>query len=1140
MKKADINKLYFNEKVLKLELLDIEVESFFLRNRASKELITIPFMNSPIKGAYKLDIQDALFNEIGFMRFDLVCEDQKGILYRPKIEIGNSNYSSMNIGKSYFIIENGEWVNFYITKDHELSFVKGDFNKVLEGSFKTENINIEAETVSYKNGIIQLSFSTEQEIDSFQFYLKNKKNKEALKTLNTEKVEEKTQYFVAIDGELINDQNNYLCISYTVGNLMINAFICREIKKLQENTQLVGPTLMFSNYKDNRITFTKEIKNYLENAEKDKTEFIKTDYSFADNTIMLSAKHFTFEEENIFFIENSTKKTYTKMSDVTLLNEKIMQKINGIPMDKLELNDELRLLMLRTGNEVENKTYTLYRFESIKNKSQLSKSDQREEKIYFPGIQEKFLSPYWSANNELIFQPLDELGYKEVILDKVEKNMSINDIDFSENQLHFKIENSNATCSKMLTFYMSNRSTKERYYLPYFMQENKTFVVDFTEFASSNASLERFSRWDMYVAAEYTDTIEIGKVGCYTSQLEKKTLRYYENFKLEESSSICVVPYLTGKNEVSVVCNTEAKVKKEQIRYDIWVEKNSMRNKRIIIEACFQLQNDEQYELNGAFLKLRNKAMDLEYPVSLNKINKTNDKTTFEIEINTNEFRFIPFYWDIFITILIGKKDFTIRLKNPIEEVKNNITNKILKNEIYFDDHYMLYPYITMDNSYSLCFRKREQHETRKYKIMENMAYHYYSLFKKHYDRKEIWLGFEKESNSAQDNGYEFFNYCYKNNKHKNFYYILKKDSNDTDVVSNQRNKVINYMSFKYMVYMYASKLLISSESKGHSYNIRIQKGKLKERLENKKVVFLQHGVTALKKVDYVFKKTKTNAVNLFIVTSDYEKEIINQYFGYENDEISVTGFARWDLLEDKSKNKNSKRKIFMMPTWRSWMDGIPKEDFLKTNYYKNYKALLESETLKKMLTLNNVELHFLLHPKFLEFSKEFVSNDEKIFIHTFGEIQVNEYLMESSLLITDYSSVSWDMYYQKKPIIFYQFDVDQYNKYQGSYMDFEKDLFGDVAYNENQLLDYINFYLINDFKEKEHFAQKRSTYFAYNDKNNSERIYNAIMESKNLGVESKRDVSTLFKAKNKINVIVKKLRNLKPVFSSKEEKTIF
>lgn len=59
----------------------------------------------------------------------------------------------------------------------------------------------------------------------------------------------------------------------------------------------------------------------------------------------------------------------------------------------------------------------------------------------------------------------------------------------------------------------------------------------------------------------------------------------------------------------------------------------------------------------------------------------------------------------------------------------------------------------------------------------------------------------------------------------------------------------------------------------------------------------------------------------------------------------------------------------------------------------------------------------------------------------------------------TDYSSVSWDVYYLGKPILFYQFDLDKYNETNGSYIDMEKDLFGERCLTREELLPKIHEY---------------------------------------------------------------------------------
>ena len=103
---------------------------------------------------------------------------------------------------------------------------------------------------------------------------------------------------------------------------------------------------------------------------------------------------------------------------------------------------------------------------------------------------------------------------------------------------------------------------------------------------------------------------------------------------------------------------------------------------------------------------------------------------------------------------------------------------------------------------------------------------------------------------------------------------------------------------------------------------------------------------------------------------------------------------------------------------------------------------------------------------------------------------------MSCHMLITDYSSVSWEVYYQGKPVVFYPFDLETYEKAHGSYVDYRKDVFGDLAWTEEELLDTIESYVKNNFQEKTEYAKRRDTLLPYRDHNNSKRIYEAIVRA--------------------------------------------
>src|SRR5699024_9722484 len=217
-------------------------------------------------------------------------------------------------------------------------------------------------------------------------------------------------------------------------------------------------------------------------------------------------------------------------------------------------------------------------------------------------------------------------------------------------------------------------------------------------------------------------------------------------------------------------------------------------------------------------------------------------------------------------------------------------------------------------------------------------------------------------------------------------------------------------------------------------------------------------GVIGFKNMGSLFKKTGNGDPDLYIASSELEKKIIMENLKYDDEEVVITGLSRWDVLEDKSKSKE-KKEILLMPTWRPWLDDVPEEEFINSDYYHYYINLLNSKRLKKLLENGNLIMNFYIHPKLMGYINNFHTKSEHIKIYQFGEEKINKLIMGCSLLITDYSSVAWDQFYQGKPTIFYQFDYKDYEMQQESYIDMTKDLFGDRVIEENDLIDKMKDY---------------------------------------------------------------------------------
>src|SRR5690625_3019995 len=109
------------------------------------------------------------------------------------------------------------------------------------------------------------------------------------------------------------------------------------------------------------------------------------------------------------------------------------------------------------------------------------------------------------------------------------------------------------------------------------------------------------------------------------------------------------------------------------------------------------------------------------------------------------------------------------------------------------------------------------------------------------------------------------------------------------------------------------------------------------------------------------------------------------------------------------------------------------------------------------------------------------------------GEIDVQVLLKESSMMITDYSSVAFDFSFLEKPIIYYQFDRRRFIGRKGSHLDLDNDLPGDIVYELDEIIQITEQYAKSNFEMKRENKRRASRFLKYKDQNFSERIFKAI-----------------------------------------------
>lgn len=375
-------------------------------------------------------------------------------------------------------------------------------------------------------------------------------------------------------------------------------------------------------------------------------------------------------------------------------------------------------------------------------------------------------------------------------------------------------------------------------------------------------------------------------------------------------------------------------------------------------------------------------------------------------------------------------------------------------------------------------------------------------LFHKVLEKKNIWIFSEKKL-EARDNGYHFYKFIRERHPEINAYYVIDKHGADVDKVK-RLGPVIWYNSFKHCVYFYIAKERVCSQAHGvrpFEEFSSLQRIKLYRRKDQRQIN-LKHGISKDYSSAFDFRKM---GYDLYVSGVKSEYDYIKTNFNYPEKNIVLSGFCRFDALHNLPEPK---KQILIMPTFRSWLrtsDSSKPEasqeemqKFVNSEYYHFYSSLLSSEELIDVAKESGYSIVFYLHYTFQPYTKAFNSLASDIVSIAGREgSDVQTLLKESALLITDYSSVFFDFAYMHKPVIYVQFDKNEYREkhYKEGMFVYERDGFGPVCYDIQSTVVEVNNELKDNCVLNTLYRKRVLDFFIPYDNHNCERVYNSILK---------------------------------------------
>jgi CDP-glycerol glycerophosphotransferase (TagB/SpsB family) len=198
--------------------------------------------------------------------------------------------------------------------------------------------------------------------------------------------------------------------------------------------------------------------------------------------------------------------------------------------------------------------------------------------------------------------------------------------------------------------------------------------------------------------------------------------------------------------------------------------------------------------------------------------------------------------------------------------------------------------------------------------------------------------------------------------------------------------------------------------------------------------------------------------------------------YEWKDEDIIKINLPRWDKYNTNiqslfnNKNISNPNSIFFLFTWRD----IIKNQKISSYYFQNIFNLVKNKDLKNILQKNNITLFFSLHHLIDKYEKYRISINNIEYLKFIKQNEISDCLAKTNLVVSDFSSIVFDIMYRRKPFIIFIPDANDpkiEEIYKKTYFDLIKSMkngtidFENKYFDVNDTINKINYYINNNFK---------------------------------------------------------------------------
>lgn len=227
---------------------------------------------------------------------------------------------------------------------------------------------------------------------------------------------------------------------------------------------------------------------------------------------------------------------------------------------------------------------------------------------------------------------------------------------------------------------------------------------------------------------------------------------------------------------------------------------------------------------------------------------------------------------------------------------------------------------------------------------------------------------------------------------------------------------------------------------------------------KEQRVIQLWHACGVFKKfgiqgttLDYRVDRSTHVQYNTVCVSSDEIRPTYAEAFQISMDRVQALGCPRTDIFFDKERIEQKKKEVY-----EKYPELLGKRVILYAPTFRDrggnrsvFKPEIDFERLSKEL-LDDQVFVICPHPVMKNEIVDKVYDNIKVI----RDVSTNDMMFVSNMMVTDYSSVIFEYALLRKPIVFYCYDRDAYDR--GFYLDYNTDLPGEIVESFDEFVAFL------------------------------------------------------------------------------------